>query len=65
MSMHRRDLLKSIGGAGLLGLATPVIRAQEQFAHATRGMASPHKAGKSRVLTGVLWGVFHRYLSLL
>jgi mannonate dehydratase len=41
MSMHRRDLLKSIGGAGLLGLATPVVRAQEQVARATRGMSSP------------------------
>ncbi len=41
MSMRRRDLLKSIGSAGLLGLATPVIRAQEQVAKATRGMSVP------------------------
>ena len=41
MSMRRRDLLKSIGSAGLLGLATPVVRAQEQVAKATRGMPIP------------------------
>jgi mannonate dehydratase len=41
MSMHRRDLLKSIGSAGLLGLATAVVKAQEQVAKATRGMAVP------------------------
>src|SRR5580700_8660380 len=39
--MRRRELLKSIGGAGLLGLASPVLRAQEQVARATRGMATP------------------------
>src|SRR5580658_7011734 len=41
MSMYRRDVLKSIGGLGLLGLAPPVVRAQEQLAQATRGMATP------------------------
>ena len=41
MSMKRRELLKSIGGAGLLGLASPFLRAQEQVARATRGMATP------------------------
>ena len=39
--MKRRELLKSIGGAGLLGLASPFLRAQEQVARATRGMATP------------------------
>src|SRR6202049_4485220 len=41
MSMHRRDLLKSIGGVGLLGLAATVIGAQEQATRNTRGMPSP------------------------
>ena len=41
MSMYRRDVLKSIGGLSLLGLATPAVRAQEQLAQATRGMALP------------------------
>lgn len=41
MSMHRRELLKCLGGFGLMGLATPVVRAQEQVARATRGMPSP------------------------
>ena len=41
MSMHRRDLLKSIGGAGLLGLTAPVVRAREQLVRATRTMPSP------------------------
>ncbi len=41
MSTHRRDLLKSIGGLSLLGLAAPVAEAQEQLAQATRGMALP------------------------
>ena len=39
--MKRRELLKSIGGAGLLGLASPLLRSQEQVARATRGMATP------------------------
>lgn len=39
--MKRRELLKSIGGAGLLSLASPLLRSQEQVAHATRGMATP------------------------
>src|SRR5271169_1948433 len=41
MSVHRRDLLRFIGGAGLLGFAAPVVRAQERFIQATRGMAPP------------------------
>src|ERR1700755_2813972 len=39
--MKRRELLKSLGGAGALGLAAPVLQAQEQVAKATRGMATP------------------------
>src|ERR1700729_2038661 len=39
--MKRRELLKSIGSAGLLGLASPLLRSQEQVARATRGMATP------------------------
>jgi mannonate dehydratase len=41
MTFNRRDLLKSIGSASLLGMAAPVVRAQEQVARATRGMPSP------------------------
>ena len=41
MSMKRRELLKSMGSAALLSLAPPVLRAQEQVARATRGMATP------------------------
>ena len=41
MPVQRRELLKSMGGAGLLGLASPLLRAQEQVARATRGMATP------------------------
>src|SRR5271170_2381409 len=41
MNMKRRELLKSLGGAGLLGLASPLLRSQEQVARATRGMATP------------------------
>jgi mannonate dehydratase len=41
MSMRRRDLLKSIGPAGLLGFTAPFVRAQEQAARNTRGMPSP------------------------
>src|SRR6202795_162119 len=41
MSMKRRQLLKSIGGTGLLSLASPLLRSQEQVARATRGMATP------------------------
>src|ERR1700735_4685188 len=39
--MKRREMLKSIGSAGLLGLASPLLRSQEQVARATRGMATP------------------------
>jgi mannonate dehydratase len=39
--MKRRDMLKSLGGAGLFGLASPLLRSQEQVARATRGMATP------------------------
>ena len=50
MSMKRRQLLKSIAGAGALSLSQPFLRAQplarmeeakEQAAQATRGMATP------------------------
>ncbi len=41
MSIQRRQFLKSIGSAGLLSVASPVVRAQEQVARATRGMATP------------------------
>jgi mannonate dehydratase len=39
--MKRREMLKSLGGAGLFGLASPLLRSQEQVARATRGMATP------------------------
>ena len=39
--MKRRELLKSIGSAGLLGLASRLLQSQEQVARATRGMATP------------------------
>jgi mannonate dehydratase len=41
MPIERRQLLKSIAGAGLLGLTSPVLKAQEQVARATRGMPAP------------------------
>jgi mannonate dehydratase len=41
MSIQRRQFLKSIGSAGLLGVASPLVRAQEQVARATRGTATP------------------------
>src|SRR6201992_4341765 len=41
MSMNRRTLLKSMGSAGLVGVASPLLRSQEQVARATRGMATP------------------------
>jgi mannonate dehydratase len=40
--MQRRNLLKAMGTAGLLGLASPRLeKAQEQAAKATRGMSIP------------------------
>ena len=40
--MHRRNLLRTIGAAGLLGLLSPrEERAQAQVAKATAGMPSP------------------------
>ncbi|RXH58602.1 enolase C-terminal domain-like protein [Granulicella sibirica] len=42
MPIERRQILKSLAGAGLAGLAHPVLRAQEQVARATRGMPAPH-----------------------
>src|ERR1700748_3214140 len=39
--MKRRHFLQSLGSAGLVGLAAPVLQAQEQVAKATRGMATP------------------------
>src|SRR6202162_21631 len=41
MKMKRRELLKSIGGAGLFGVASPLLQSQEQVTRATRGMATP------------------------
>src|SRR5258708_4028427 len=41
MSLRRRHFLKSIASAGLLGVTTPFIQAQEQVARATRGMPAP------------------------
>src|SRR6201992_2289743 len=41
MSMNRRTLLKSMGSAGLVGVASPLLRSQEQMARATRGMPAP------------------------
>src|SRR5436309_14966759 len=42
MAIERRNLLKSIGTAGLLSLASPrEQKAQEQAARNTRGMAAP------------------------
>src|SRR6201996_3159671 len=41
MSMNRRTLLKSIGSAGVLGAASPLLRSQEQVVQAPRGMATP------------------------
>ncbi len=39
--MNRRKLLQTTVGAGLFGLASPLLRSQEQVARATRGMATP------------------------
>ena len=42
MSIQRRELLKSITAAGVLGLTAPrLLQAQEQAARATRGMPAP------------------------
>src|ERR1700733_1777372 len=38
---NRRTLLQSIGSPALAALASPVLRAQEQVARATRGMPAP------------------------
>ena len=38
MSLQRRHFLKSIAGAGLLGVTTPLIPAQEQVSRGTRGL---------------------------
>jgi len=42
MPQQRRQFLKSIASASLLGVATPLIQAQEQVNRATRGMPAPH-----------------------
>ncbi len=39
--MKRRELLKSLTSAVLVGLASPLIKAEAQVAQATRGMATP------------------------
>src|ERR1700733_12671361 len=42
MAMRRRDLMRAVGTAGLVGLLTPrEQKAQEQAARATRGLAIP------------------------
>src|ERR1700758_1437868 len=41
MSMHRRDLLKSIGGAGMLPAAPRITLAEAQTERATRAMPTP------------------------
>ncbi|HZR57281.1 MAG TPA: enolase C-terminal domain-like protein [Terriglobales bacterium] len=41
MSIQRRNFLKSVAGAGLLGITARHIHAQEQVTRATRGMPSP------------------------
>ena len=41
MPIGRRGLLKSMAGAGMLALAPSFAEAEEQAAHATRGMPSP------------------------
>src|SRR6202167_2433737 len=41
MLIERRQMLKSIAGAGLFGLTNPLVKAQDQVAHATRGMSTP------------------------
>jgi mannonate dehydratase len=41
MSIERRNFLKSIAGAGLLGVTSRHIQAQENVTRATRGMPAP------------------------
>ena len=41
MSIQRRNFLKSVAGAGLLGITARHIHAQEQVTRAMRGMPSP------------------------
>src|ERR1700732_2764554 len=41
MSMNRRTLLKPIGSAGVLGVASPLLRSQEQLASIGRAMPAP------------------------
>jgi mannonate dehydratase len=41
MLIERRQMLKSIAGAGLFSLTSPLVKAQDQVAHATRGMSVP------------------------
>jgi mannonate dehydratase len=42
LSIQRRNLLKSLAGAGLASLTTPrILQAQDQAARATRGMTQP------------------------
>src|SRR6201995_1635768 len=41
MLIERRQMLKSIAGAGLFSLTSPLVKAQDQVAHATRGMSIP------------------------
>ncbi len=41
MSLRRRDLFKTIAGAGVMALAPRVVHSEEQFARATRATPSP------------------------
>jgi len=41
MPIKRRSLLKSIAGAGFVGLTAPLLRAEERASQATRGTPTP------------------------
>src|ERR1700759_4370695 len=41
MLIERRQMLKSIAGAGLFSLTSPLVKAEEQVSQATRGMSIP------------------------
>jgi hypothetical protein len=42
VSIQRRDLLKTVAGASVLSLAPRLTKVQEQVAHGTRAMPTPH-----------------------
>src|SRR5580704_10016703 len=57
MSIKRRDLLRTLGTAGLVSLLTPrELKAQDQAARATRGLPVP-KIKDIRVIEGQPAGV--------